>query len=60
MTKETLRQHYKTLRASLGTKAVADQSLVDQERFKYLEFYKVKFREQIVNLSYCSLNMNSI
>jgi outer membrane protein insertion porin family len=25
------------------TKAVADQSLVDQERFKYLEFYKVKF-----------------
>lgn len=25
------------------TEAVADQSLVDQERFKYLEFYKVKF-----------------
>lgn len=25
------------------TKAVSDQSLVDQERFKYLEFYKVKF-----------------
>jgi outer membrane protein insertion porin family len=25
------------------TEAVADQSLVDQERFKWLEFYKVKF-----------------
>ncbi len=25
------------------TEAVADQSLVDQERFKYLEFYKLKF-----------------
>ena len=27
MTKETLRQHYKSLRASLDTEAVADQSL---------------------------------
>ena len=25
------------------TEAIADQSLVDQERFKWLEFYKVKF-----------------
>lgn len=25
------------------TEAVADQSLIDQERFKWLEFYKVKF-----------------
>ena len=27
MTKETLRQHYKSLRASLDTEAVADQSI---------------------------------
>ena len=40
MTKETLRKHYKTLRASLGTKAVADQSLAIANRVLQLPIWE--------------------
>lgn len=40
MTKETLRQHYKSLRASLDTEAVADQSLAIANRVLQLPIWE--------------------